>query len=159
LYLSWKLKALNYTARFIELASEINGNMPRHTVSKIQDALNEHRKSLKGSQCLVLGAAYKPDVDDLRESPALDVIGLLDKKGAVVSYHDPMIKHLHTHDGVELDSVPDLMAAIRAADIVVIITNHKSYDYPAILEAAKLIFDSRNALGKIGKGSPKVFRL
>ena len=108
---------------------------------------------------LVLGAAYKPDVDDLRESPALDVIGLLDKKGAVVSYHDPMIKHLHTHDGVELDSVPDLMAAIRAADIVVIITNHKSYDYPAILEAAKLIFDSRNALGKIGKGSPKVFRL
>jgi UDP-N-acetyl-D-glucosamine dehydrogenase len=165
LYLSWKLKALNYTARFIELASEINGNMPRHTVSKIQDALNEHRKPLKGSKCLVLGAAYKPDVDDLRESPALDVIGLLDKKGALVSYHDPFIKHLHTHDdgqghrGVEMDSVPDLMAAVREADIVVIVTNHSSYDYPAILEVARLIFDSRNAFGKIGNRNPKVFRL
>jgi UDP-N-acetyl-D-glucosamine dehydrogenase len=165
LYLSWKLKALNYTARFIELASEINGNMPRYTVNKIQDALNEHGKPLKGSRCLVLGAAYKPDVDDLRESPALDVIGLLVKKGAVVSYHDPFITHLHTHDdgsdrqGFDLDSVPDLMAAVREADIVVIVTNHKSYDYPAILEAARLIFDSRNALGKTGKGNPKVFRL
>jgi len=159
LYLSWKLKALNYTARFIELASEINGNMPRYTVSKIQDALNEHSKPLKGSKCLVLGAAYKPDIDDLRESPALDVIGLLDKKGAVVSYHDPTITHLHTHDGVELDSVQDLMAAVREADIVIIVTNHSSYDYPAILEAARLIFDSRNALGKAGKHHPKVFRL
>jgi UDP-N-acetyl-D-glucosamine dehydrogenase len=165
LYLSWKLKALNYTARFIELASEINSNMPRHTVSKIQDALNEHRKPLKGSQCLVLGAAYKPNVDDLRESPALDLIGLLEKKGAVVSYHDPYISHLHTHDdgkehrGVEMDSVPDLMAAVRNADIVIIVTNHSSYDYPAILEAARLIFDSRNALGKVGKNHPKVFRL
>ncbi len=159
LYLSWKLKELNYTARFIELASEINGNMPRHTVSKIQDALNEHGKPLKGSNVLVLGAAYKPDIDDLRESPALDVIGLLGKKGALVSYHDPYIAHLHTHDGVELDSVPDLMAAVQKADIVVIVTNHSSYDYRAILEAARLIFDSRNALGKIAKGNPKVFRL
>jgi UDP-N-acetyl-D-glucosamine dehydrogenase len=159
LYLSWKLKTLNYTARFIELASEINGNMPRYTVGKVQDALNEQGKPLKGSQCLVLGAAYKPDIDDLRESPALDVIGLLDQKGAVVSYHDPYILHLHTHDGVELDSVPDLMAAVREADIVVIITNHSTYDYPAILEAARLIFDSRNALGKIASHHPKVYRL
>jgi UDP-N-acetyl-D-glucosamine dehydrogenase len=159
LYLSWKLKALNYTARFIELASEINSNMPRYTVSKVQDALNEQRKPLKGSKCLVLGAAYKPDSDDLRESPALDVIGLLDKKGAVVSYHDPYITHLHTHDGMELDSVQDLMAAVREADIVIIVTNHSSYDYPAILEAAKQIFDSRNALGKTGKHHPKVTRL
>jgi UDP-N-acetyl-D-glucosamine dehydrogenase len=159
LYLSWKLKALNYTARFIELASEINGNMPRYTVSKVQDALNEHGKSLKGSKCLVLGAAYKPDIDDLRESPALDVIGLLDKKGADVRYHDPYIPHLLTHDGVELDCVPDLMAAVHEADIVVIITNHSSYDYPAILQAARLIFDSRNALGKIAKNHSNVFRL
>lgn len=159
LYLSWKLKALNYTARFIELASEINGNMPRYTVSKVQDALNEHGKSLKGSKCLVLGAAYKPDIDDLRESPALDVIGLLDKKGAEVRYHDPYIPHLLTHDGVELDCVPDLMAAVHEADIVVIITNHSSYDYTAILQAARLIFDSRNALGKIAKNHSNVFRL
>jgi UDP-N-acetyl-D-glucosamine dehydrogenase len=159
LYLSWKLKALNYTARFIELASEINSNMPRYTVTKVQDALNEQGKALKGSQCLVLGVAYKPDIDDLRESPALDVIGLLDKKGAAVRYHDPYIPHLHTHDGVELDSVPDLMAAVREADIVIVVTNHSSYDYPAILEAARSIFDSRNALGKLGKHHPKVTRL
>jgi UDP-N-acetyl-D-glucosamine dehydrogenase len=165
LYLSWKLKALNYTARFIELASEINSNMPRYTVGKIQDALNEAQKPLKGSKCLLLGAAYKPDIDDLRESPALDLIGLLDQKGALVSYHDPYIRHLRTHDdgkerrGIELDSVRDLMAAVREADIVIIVTNHSSYDYPAILEAARLIFDSRNALGKISKGNPKVFRL
>ena len=159
LYLSWKLKALNYTARFIELASEINSNMPRYTVGKIQDALNEHGKPLKGSNVLVLGAAYKPDIDDIRESPALDVIGLLEKKGAAVSYHDPHIPHLHTHDGLELDSVPNLMAAVAQADCVVIVTNHSSYDYPSILAAAKLIFDSRNALGKLGRGNPKVSRL
>jgi UDP-N-acetyl-D-glucosamine dehydrogenase len=159
LYLSWKLKALNYTARFIELASEINSNMPRYTISKVQDALNEQKKPLKGSQCLVLGAAYKPDIDDIRESPSLDVIGLLQQKGAEVIYHDPHIPHLHTHDGLSMDSVPDLMAAVRSADCVVIITNHSSYDYPAILEAAKLIVDTRNALGKVGRNHPKVVRL
>jgi UDP-N-acetyl-D-glucosamine dehydrogenase len=159
LYLSWKLKALNYTARFIELASEINSNMPRYTVSKVQDALNEQGKALKGSKCLVLGAAYKPDINDLRESPALDVIGLLNKKGAVVRYHDPYIPHLHTHDGVELESVPDLMVAVREADIVIVVTNHSSYDYPTILAAARSIFDARNALGNLGKHHPKVTRL
>src|SRR5512146_1071494 len=98
LYLSWKMKSFNYNARFIELASEINTNMPRFAVGKVQDALNDLGKPVKGSRILVLGAAYKPDIDDLRESPALDVIGLLMKKGALVSYHDPYIKHLHTHD-------------------------------------------------------------
>jgi UDP-N-acetyl-D-glucosamine dehydrogenase len=99
LYLSWKLRALNYTARFIELASEINTNMPRYVVGKVQDALNEQGKALKGSRVLVLGAAYKPDVDDLRESPALDVIGLLANKGAQVSYHDPHIPTSTTMSG------------------------------------------------------------
>jgi UDP-N-acetyl-D-glucosamine dehydrogenase len=159
LYLSWKMKAFQYTARFIELASDINTNMPRYVVSRILDAINNQGKSLKGAKCLVLGAAYKPDIDDIRESPALDVIGLLEKKGACVSYHDPHIPHLHTHDGIEKDSVLDLMAAVREADCVVIVTNHSTYDYPAILEAAQLIFDSRNALGKLGKGHPKVVRL
>ncbi|MFN2197557.1 MAG: nucleotide sugar dehydrogenase [Anaerolineales bacterium] len=158
LYLSWKLRSLNYTARFIELASEINTSMPRYVVSKVQDALNEHQKSINGSRVLVLGAAYKPDIDDLRESPALDVIGLLHQKGAQVDYHDPYIASLND-DGLELKSVTDLMAAVKTADCVVIITNHSDYDYAAILESAQLIVDSRNALGQTGKQSPKVFRL
>jgi UDP-N-acetyl-D-glucosamine dehydrogenase len=159
LYLSWKMKSFQYTARFIELASDINTNMPRYVVSRVMDAMNEQGKTLKGSKCLVLGAAYKPDIDDIRESPALDVIGLLHKKGAAVKYHDPYIPHLHTHDGLEMNSVKDLMAAVQEADCVVIVTNHTQYDYPAILDAASLIFDSRNALGKLGKGNPKVVRL
>jgi UDP-N-acetyl-D-glucosamine dehydrogenase len=158
LYLSWKLRALNYTARFIELASEINTNMPRYVVGKVQDALNEQGKPLKGSKLLVLGVAYKPDIDDLRESPALDVIGLLENKGAVVTYHDPYIPSLK-HEGMTMTSAPDLMQAVRNVDCVVIITNHSNYDYPAILREARLIVDTRNALGSAGKNSPKVVRL
>ncbi len=158
LYLSWKLRALNYTARFIELASEINTRMPRYVVGKVQDALNEYSKSLKGSRILILGVAYKPDIDDLRESPALDVIGLLAQKGAKISYHDPFIPHLH-QEGWEMDSVADLLAAVRTADCVVIITNHSSYDYDTILDAANLIVDTRNALGSKGRNHPKVVRL
>lgn len=159
LYLSWKMKAYQYTARFIELASDINTNMPRYVVTRLLEALNDRGQVLKGSRCLVLGVAYKPDIDDIRESPALDVIGLLQQKGAEVEYHDPYIPSLRTHDGETMESVPDLMAAVRRADVVVIVTNHKVYDYPAILKAARFIFDSRNALGKLGKDHPKVVRL
>jgi UDP-N-acetyl-D-glucosamine dehydrogenase len=158
LYLSWKLRSLNYTARFIELASEINSNMPRYVVSKVQDALNDHALPLKGSHVLVLGAAYKPDIDDLRESPAIDVIGLLQQKGAAVSYHDPHIPSILHDDGI-IESVLDLPASIAAADCVVIITNHSSYDYGAILSQSKLIVDTRNALGEAGRCSDKVVRL
>jgi UDP-N-acetyl-D-glucosamine dehydrogenase len=158
LYLSWKLKSLNYTARFIELASEINSNMPRYVVTKVQDALNDHALPLKGSQVLVLGAAYKPDIDDLRESPAIDVIGLLKQKGALVSYHDPHIPSFK-HDDWKLESVQDLPASVAAADCVVIVTNHSSYDYGAILNDSKLIVDTRNALGEAGRCSDKVVRL
>jgi UDP-N-acetyl-D-glucosamine dehydrogenase len=164
LYLSWKLRALNYTARFIELASEINTNMPRYVVGLVQDALNQLGKAIKGSQILVLGAAYKPDIDDLRESPALDVIGLLRQKGADVSYHDPYIPDIR-HDSWKMSSVPDLMAAVYSSDCVVIITNHSSYDYQAILKAAEasqdgpIIIDTRNALGIQGRDHPKVVRL
>ncbi len=162
LYLSWKLRALNYTARFIELASEINLGMPRYVVGLVQDALNERAKAIKGSRILILGAAYKPDIDDLRESPALDVIGLLQQKGAIVDYHDPYVPVIRAdghHMKTEMHSVPDLMAAVRAADCAVIITNHKVYDYPGILEAAQCLVDTRNALGKAGRGHPKVVRL
>ncbi|NLF50497.1 MAG: nucleotide sugar dehydrogenase [Leptolinea sp.] len=158
LYLSWKLKALNYTARFIELASEINTGMPRFVVTKTQDALNDRRKAINGSKVLVLGAAYKPDIDDLRESPALDVIHLLLQKGADVSYHDPRIASI-SHDNWSLKSVPDLTKAVKDADCVVIVTNHTTYDYKAILQNAALIIDTRNALGEAGRDNPKVVRL
>jgi UDP-N-acetyl-D-glucosamine dehydrogenase len=158
LYLSWKLRALNYTARFIELASEINLGMPRHVISLIQDALNDQKKSIKGSKVLVLGVAYKPDVDDLRESPALDVIGLLHQKGAEVNYHDPYIPSL-TEDSIQLDSVADLTKTLKSSDCVVIITNHSQYNYEEILEFAPCIVDTRNALGKAGRSNPKVVRL
>jgi UDP-N-acetyl-D-glucosamine dehydrogenase len=159
LYLSWKMKAYQYTARFIELASDINTNMPRYVVTRILEALNERGRTLKGARCLILGVAYKPDIDDIRESPALDVIGLLEKQGASIEYHDPYIPTLKTHEDTEMQCVPDLMAAVHAADMVVIVTNHKGYDYQAILDASKFIFDSRNALGKLGKDNPKVERL
>ena len=158
LYLSWKLKSLNYTARFIELASEINTNMPRYVVDRVQEALNEHGKALNGSKVLVLGAAYKPDIDDLRESPSLDVIALLRQKKAQVSYHDPYIPHLD-HEDWTLDSVADPLKAAKAADVVVVVTNHSNYDYPTLLKNSKLIVDTRNAFGQIGKGDPKVVKL
>jgi UDP-N-acetyl-D-glucosamine dehydrogenase len=158
LYLSWKLRSLNYTARFIELASEINTNMPRFVISKVQDALNEAQKPIKGSKVLVLGAAYKPDIDDLRESPAIDVIRLLEQKGAKVSYHDPYIPHI-THDDWKIDSINDIDRGIKEADCVVIVTNHTVYDFPKILRDARLIVDTRNALGHAGMNNPKVVRL
>lgn len=158
LYLSWKLKSMNYTARFIELASEINTNMPRFVVGKVQDALNDHGKAVKGSKILILGAAYKPDIDDLRESPALDVIHLLEEKGAYVDYYDPFVAHIH-HEDWDMESVKDMRAALKESDCAVIVTNHSTFDYESILNDATLIVDTRNALGKKGKNNPKVVRL
>jgi UDP-N-acetyl-D-glucosamine dehydrogenase len=158
LYLSWKLKSLNYNARFIELASEINTNMPRFVVGKVQDALNNVGKPVRGSDILVLGAAYKPDIDDVRESPALDVIHLLEQKGAKISFHDPFVHHI-IHEDWEMESIQDLNKGIEKSDCVVIVTNHSVYDYDEILEKSQLIVDSRNALGETGRKSPKVVRL
>src|SRR5688572_7879064 len=160
LYLSWKMKEMNYNAKFIELASEINTNMPRYVVSRILDAMNDRGKVLKGSKVLVLGAAYKPNVEDARESPALDVIALLRKKGALVEYHDPHVPHIHHEtEGWKMDSITELMPSVQAADVVVVVTNHKSYDYKTILDTAAFIFDTRNAFGKLGRDSEKVVRL
>ena len=160
LYLSWKMKSLNYNTRFIELASEINTNMPRFTVGKVQDALNERGKALKNSRVLILGVAYKPDIDDLRESPALDVIHLLQQKGAQVQYYDPYIPSFR-HDGWGLESVKAeaLREELRAADAVVIVTDHKQFDYETVLAEASLIVDTRNALGKMGDRRQNVVRL
>jgi UDP-N-acetyl-D-glucosamine dehydrogenase len=145
LYLSWKLKSLNYTARFIELASEINTGMPRYWVQKAQDALNDAGKAVKGSRILVLGVAYKKNVRDVRESPALDIIHLLAEKGAEVSYHDPHVPAFH-HEGMEMASVSDLNAALDASDCVVIVTDHAEYDWDDIAARAALTVDTRRAL-------------
>lgn len=142
-YLSWKLKTLNYNARFIQLAGEINSDMPRYWVDKVQDALNGAGKPLKGSRVLVLGVAYKRDIDDVRESPALDIIELLRAKGAQVSYHDPYVASL-THNGRGLSTEPDLDAAILGADCVVIVTDHSVYNWSDILRRAALVVDTRN---------------
>jgi UDP-N-acetyl-D-glucosamine dehydrogenase len=155
LYLSWKLKSLKYNARFIELASEINTNMPRYVVARIQDALNDQGKSLKGARMLVLGVSYKPNVTDTRESPALDIIGLLKEKGAQVAYYDPYVPALED-EAWALTSVPDLMAAVRRSDCVVIVTDHAVTDYAGVAEEAGLVFDTRNATGAAGIHRPNV---
>jgi UDP-N-acetyl-D-glucosamine dehydrogenase len=144
-YLSWKLRTLNYNARFVQLADEINSGMPAYWVSKVQDALNEASKAIKGSRVLVLGVAYKKDIDDVRESPALDIIELLRQKGARVSYHDPHVPAIE-HQGVSLRSEPELGAALDAADCVVVVTDHSAYDWPAIARQARLVVDTRRAL-------------
>ena len=145
LYLSWKLKSLKYTARFIDLADEINSAMPEYWVDQVQDALNEAAKAVKGSQVLVLGIAYKKDTSDLRESPALDIIHLLEEKGARVSYHDPYVPRLD-HEDMAMNSVPDLEAALSTVDCVVIVTDHSVYDWEQVARQARLVVDTRNAL-------------
>ena len=135
-YLSWKMKTLNYNARFIQLAGEINSDMPRYWVEKTVDALNGAGKPMKGSRVLVLGVAYKKDIDDLRESPALDIIELLRAKGADVRYHDPYVPVI-SHNGNDLTSEPALDAALDAADCVVIVTDHSVYDWPDVYARAR----------------------
>ena len=142
LYLSWKLKTFNYTARFIELASEINTAMPRYWVRKVQEALNDDAKALRGSRVLVLGVAYKKNVSDVRESPAIDIISLLAEGGADVRYHDPHVEHLD-EDGIDMHSVNDLDQEVRAADCIVIVTDHSAYDWAQITPAAKKVVDTR----------------
>ena len=143
LYLSWKLRTVKYHARFIELASEINTEMPRYWVQKVQDVLNEAGKAVKGSRILVLGVAYKKNVSDLRESPALDIIHLLEQKGAHVVYHDPHVPAFE-HDGMAMRSVTDLATTLAAADCVVIATDHAAYDWASVRQAARLLVDTRH---------------
>jgi UDP-N-acetyl-D-glucosamine dehydrogenase len=158
LYLSWKMKTLNYNARFIELASEINTTQPRYIVSRVQDALNRFKKPLNGSKVLVLGVAYKPNINDMRESPAIDIIHLLREKGAIVSYADPWVPELD-YDNIQMSAEKDLPAAVEAADIVAIITDHSKFDYNMIVEKAALVFDARNATKSVAKTGSKVVKL
>ena len=156
-YLSWKTKQAGIEARFIELAGHINGSMPHFIVDKIQNALNDHSKPLKGSRVHVLGVAYKRDIDDVRESPALDIMHLLGRRGAKISYSDPYVPRLRA-DGIvpEMTSI-DAEKGAAEADCVVIVTDHKKFDYPRIIECARLIVDTRNALK--GHESKKIVRL
>lgn len=154
-YLSWKSKEAGIEARFIELAGYINGQMPEHVVGRIQDALNNAAKPVRGSRIHVLGVAYKRDIDDVRESPALDIIHLLHRMGAVLSYSDPYVPTIAL-DGAELHSA-DLLNAVKEADCVVVLTDHSGVDYAAVVRHARLIFDTRNALKNIS--SDKIIKL
>lgn len=147
-YLSWKLKTVNYNARFIELASEINSHMPDYVVTKVADALNGERKAINGSRLLVLGVAYKPNIGDVRESPALDVIHLLQERGGDVVYHDPYVEDL-THEGLNCERVELTAEALQTADCVLVVTDHRAYDWAFVGEQARLIVDTRNALAGV----------
>ena len=154
-YLSWKSKEAGIEARFIELAGYINGRMPEFVVEKIQNALNDASKPVRGSHIHVLGTAYKRDIDDVRESPALDIILLLKRRGAVVTFSDPYVPSIQI-DGTVLEA-QDAISSVSDADCVVIVTDHKNVDYNAILQHSKLIVDTRNALK--GFRSDKIVRL
>ncbi len=160
LYLSWKVRQVGFEARFIDLASQVNGLMPRHVVDKITDALNDHGKAVRGADILVMGVAYKPEVGDVRESPAIDVIELLLKKGAHVSYHDPFVPAIETttpgRGAVSMASAPYSRERAAAADCVVVLTNHSAFDLIDLASAARLIVDTRNAVRSDG---PNVFRI
>jgi UDP-N-acetyl-D-glucosamine dehydrogenase len=150
-YLSWKMRTLQYRTRMIELASEINAEMPEYVVRKVADALNDARKPVNGSRVLVMGIAYKKDIDDLRESPALDIIGLLQGRGAEVTYHDPFCAVIqddgHTAlAGLPMHSVALTPELLEATDAVVIVTDHSSISYPQLAEHAKLVVDTRGVM-------------
>jgi UDP-N-acetyl-D-glucosamine dehydrogenase len=158
-YLAWKMRTLNYKTRFIDLASEINSHMPEWVVQKVADALNDVRKAARGSRVLVLGVAYKRDIDDVRESPALDVIHLLEQRGAHVEFHDPFVSQFreeegHVRKGVELSE-----EMLRWADAVVIVTDHQAVDYQRVVDSATLIVDTRNVTATLNPGRAKVVGL
>jgi len=153
-YLAWKMRTLNYKTRFIDLASEINSEMPALVVQRVAQALNDQRKSVNGSDVLVLGVAYKKDIDDMRESPALDVIRLLEEKGATVKYHDPHVPSFR-ESGHERVSVELTDIALADADAVVIITDHTALDYQRVVDVATVVVDTRNATAGLRRRQPR----
>ena len=157
-YLAWKMRTLNYKTRFIDLASEINSEMPALVAGKIGRALNEDHKSVNGSRILVLGVAYKKDIDDMRESPALDVMRLLEEQGAQVSYHDPFVPALQ-EGGRTRKSAALTDAELEKADAVVIVTDHTSIDYQRVLNLARIVVDTRNATAGLKAGKGRVVAL
>jgi len=158
-YLSWKAREYDFAARFIELAGEVNKAMPYHVVDSVASALNDRQKSIKGSRIMVLGVAYKKDVDDLRESPSLKIIEQLTLRGAKVEYNDPHFPQIHKlrHYNFEgMKSVPIDNKSLAAYDCVLIATDHTSYDYPMIVESSQLVVDTRNATRRIARNRNKI---
>jgi UDP-N-acetyl-D-glucosamine dehydrogenase len=158
-YLSWKVKEVGFEARFIELAGHVNGAMPHHVVQKVVDALNTECKAVRGARILVLGVSYKRDIDDLRESPAMDVMADLALKGAGVAYHDPYVPVVSARDWSgdrDLVSTPLNPESLAAADCVVVVTDHRVFDYELIVQHAALVVDCRNAIKSL---APHVFKL
>ncbi len=157
-YLAWKMRTLNYKTRFIDLASEINSQMPALVVEKVAKALNGAKKAVNGSSVLIIGVAYKKNIDDMRESPALDVIRLLEEQGASVDYHDPFVSKFveegHTFTGVELTD-----EALASADAVVIVTDHDVLDYQRIVDLSKIVVDARNATKNVKASAGKIVPL
>jgi len=153
------MRTLHYKTRMIELAGEINTEMPAFWVGKVADALNDVGKPMRGARILVLGVAYKKDIDDLRESPALDILDLLSKKGAQARYHDPYVPEIvddgHTPDGAVGRSVPLNDEALRGADAVIIVTDHSAIDYDRVKRLAPIVIDSRNALARAAARRPE----
>ncbi len=158
LYLAWKLKTMDYHARFIELADQVNFGMPQYVLDKILLALNAEAKAIKGSKVLVLGVAYKRDVADTWESPALDVMLLLQERGAQLSYHDPYVPWV-SQDGLELRSIALTTEALEQADCVVIVTDHHSYDWAWIVQHSHLVVDTRNATKGMAPGHARIVKL
>jgi len=148
LYLSWKVRMNGFETRFIALADEINRSMPRHVVSLVADALNDRGHCVRGANVLVLGVSYKRDVGDVRESPALEVIRMLEDKGAHVSYGDPYVPELHA-EGIKLSAVPVTAETLAACDCAVVVTDHRAFDYTLIATEAPAIVDVRNALAQV----------
>lgn len=157
-YLSWKLKSLNYYARFIELAGDINSHMPEYVVERISRALNKNKKSLKGSKILVLGVAYKRDIKDVRESPALDVIKLLQNAGAEVKYNDPHVPSIRMDNSV-MKSVELTRKLVQNSDCVAVLTDHSAYDYDFVVRNAHLVMDTRNATKNVKNNREKIVKL
>lgn len=157
-YLAWKMRTLNYKTRFIDLASEINSEMPEYVVRKVARALNQDRKAVNGSRILILGIAYKKDIDDMRESPAFDVMRLLEERGAIVDYHDPFVPHFKEH-GHERAGVPLTADVLEGADAVVIVTDHSTVDYQFVVDHAGLVVDTRNATAKVKPSRARIVPL
>jgi UDP-N-acetyl-D-glucosamine dehydrogenase len=160
-YLSWKAKEYGFSTRFIQLAGEINTAMPHYVVERIAETLNDRAAAIRGSKILILGVAYKKDVDDVRESPALEIIELLKERGAEVSYSDPYVPRLHRmreYDFSYMSSAPLTEATLRAADVVLIATDHSNVDYQFVVDHSRIVVDTRNATKGITRGSGKVVR-
>jgi UDP-N-acetyl-D-glucosamine dehydrogenase len=160
-YLSWKAKEYDFSTRFIQLAGEVNSSIPYYVVDRIAAALNDHAKAIRGSKVLILGAAYKKDVDDVRESPALEIMELLQHRGAALTYHDPYIPQLHkmrAYDFSHMRSVALTPETLAQADIVLIATDHSTLDYQFIVEHARIVVDTRNATRGVTRSREKIYR-